>query len=254
MIPHELRGKTALITGAAKRIGRHIALTLAQHGMNLVLHYNCSEADAHGLRDELHEQGLKAFTVQADFCDPQQAETLIDRALELSGSLDLLINNASNFDANEVGDLDYDTFVQSLTINAWAPFVLARSYCHRIGHGQVINLIDSRVDDYDFKHTGYILAKTALLKATEMLALQYAPQVAVNGIMPGLILPPPGQDEAFLQSLAETVPLQRHGGPEDIAAAVVFLARSSFMTGALIHVDGGRRLKEYLHGSSYPDK
>jgi pteridine reductase len=254
MVSHELRGKTALITGSARRIGRHTALALAKHGMNLVIHYNRSEAEAHGLRDELHEQGLKAFTVQADFRDPRQVETLIDRALELAGSLDLLVNNASNFDANQVGELDYDTFVQSLTVNAWAPFALARSYCQKIGHGQVINLIDSRVDDYDFKHTGYIVAKTCLLKMTEMLALQYAPQVAVNGIMPGLILPPPGKDEAFLQSLADTVPLQRHGDPEDIAAAVVFLARSSFMTGALIHVDGGRRLKEYHHGSSYPDK
>lgn len=254
MALEDLRGRTALVTGASKRIGRHIALALARHGMNVVIHYNHSEAEAHELRDLLHEQGLQAWTLQADFLDPQQADTVIERALEMAGQLDLLVNNASDFDQNRVGQLDFDTLVASIAINAWAPFALARDFCVKIGRGKIINLIDSRVDDYDFRHTGYILAKTMLHKMTEMLALQYAPQVAINGIMPGLILPPPDKDDSFLDSLTDTVPLQRHGDPDDVAEAAVFLARSTFLTGALIHVDGGRHLKEYHHGSSYPDQ
>lgn len=251
----ELRGKTALITGASKRIGRQIALALGRHGMNIVLHYHKSETEAHELREELVEQGLQAWTVQADFRDPAQSEGLLDRALPLcGGQLDLLVNNASDFDRSRVGQLDFEALVQSMAINAWAPFALARDFCVKIGRGKIINLIDSRVDDYDFRHAGYILAKTALHKMTEMLALQYAPQVAINGIMPGLILPPPDQDQAYLEGLTDTVPLQRHGDPEDVAEAAVFLARSTFLTGTLIYVDGGRHLKEYAHGSSYPDQ
>lgn len=254
MALEELRGKTALVTGASKRIGRHIALALARHGMNIVIHYNHSEAEAHELRDLLVEQGLRAWTVQADFRNPAEAGSLIDRALELSGPPDLLVNNASNFDQERIGQLDFETLVQSMAVNAWAPFALSRDFCEKLGQGKIVNLIDSRVDDYDFRHTGYILAKTVLHKMTEMLALQYAPQVAINGIMPGLILPPPGKDETYLDSLTDTVPLQRHGDPDDLAEAVVFLARSTFLTGTLIYVDGGRHLKEYHHGSSYPDQ
>ncbi|MEN6548971.1 MAG: SDR family oxidoreductase [Armatimonadia bacterium] len=252
MAERELRGQVALVTGAARRIGRHIALALAAEGMDIVIHYNRSEAQARELQETIQEWGSTAWTLQANFRDEGRAHRVIERAADMAGRLDLLVNNAASFDAEQVPELTFETMVDALAVDAWAPFALSRDFCERIGHGMVINLIDSRVTDYDFNHTGYILAKHVLLKMTEMLALQYAPQVQVNGILPGLILPPPHEDAAYLDALTDTVPLKRHGDPDDVAAAAVFLAKSTFMTGAMIHVDGGRRLKEYGHGSSYP--
>lgn len=254
MALENLRGKKALVTGAARRLGRHIAFALADEGVNVVIHYNRSQAEALELQHLLLAKGVEAWTVQADFSDTEQVQQLLDQATELAGGLDLLINNASTFDRAQVSELEFAALVESLAINAWAPFTLSRSFCERVGSGQVINIIDSRADDYDFMHAGYILAKHMLSKLTQMLALKYAPQVAVNAIMPGLILPPQGQDDSYLETLANTVPLQRHGDPSDVAAAAVFLARSTFLTGSLIYVDGGRHLREYHHDDIRPDK
>lgn len=252
MAERELKGQVALVTGGARRIGRHIALALASEGMDVVIHYNHSEAQARELQETIQEWGCTAWTLQANFRDEGRTHRVIERAMDLAGRLDLLVNSAGTFDAETVADLTYEGFEEALALNAWAPFELTRDFCERVGQGTVINLIDSRVADYDFEHTGYILAKQVLLKMTEMLALEYAPHVQINGILPGLILPPAHEDPAYLDALAETVPLKRHGDPDDVAAAAVFLAKSTFMTGAMVYVDGGRRLKEYGHGSSYP--
>lgn len=252
MAERELRGQVALVTGAARRIGRHIALALAAEGMDIVIHYNRSEEQARELQETIQEWGCTAWTLQANFRDEGRTHRVIERATDLAGGLDLLVNSAGTFDAGRVQELTSEDLMEAVAVDAWAPFELSRDFCERVGHGMVINLIDSRVADYDFRHTGYILAKHMLLKMTEMLALQYAPHVQVNGILPGLILPPPHEDAAYLDGLADTVPLKRHGDPDDVAAAAVFLAKSTFMTGAMIYVDGGRRLKEYGHGSSYP--
>ena len=254
MAPQSLQGKTALVTGAAKRIGLAIALALAEEGMNIVIHYHRSATEAQSLVAKLRERGVQAWLLQADFRDPAQSETVIERALELAGSLDLLVNSASDFGSESVPDLTFETLTESLAVNAWAPFALARDFCEKAGHGQVINLIDAGVDGYYFHHVAYTLAKTSLHKLTEMLALQYAPQVAVNAIMPGLILPPPGEAETFLDALSHTVPMGRHGDPDDIAAAAVFLAKSTFLTGSMLYVDGGGHLGGRRPGSSVPPR
>jgi len=243
-----LNGKTALITGAAKRIGRAIALTLANEGVNIVVHYNRSDDEAEELRRELTDLGVKSWAVRADFAQPTEYASLLDRALEAAGSLEILVNNASIFPQEKLDEMTLESLNLNIEVNAWVPFQLCRDFAQKVGKGGIVNLIDSRTRGYDWNHTGYILSKHVLGVMTRMLALKYAPDVTVNGISPGLILPPPGQDQSYLDKLVNTVPLKRHGDAQDIADAALYLLKSDFLTGEVIYVDGGRHLLEYIGG------
>ncbi|MEN6415858.1 MAG: SDR family oxidoreductase [Armatimonadota bacterium] len=243
-------GKTALITGAAKRIGRAISLALADEGANIIVHYNTSRSDADNLALELSGHGVSAWTLQADFANPEEYKSVIRNAIDLAGTLDILVNNASIFPREDMSNVSFESFQNNMQVNAWAPFVLARSFADEMKRGKIINMVDSRVTSTDWTHVGYIWSKHVLHAMTEMMALAYAPNITVNAIGPGLILPPPGYDQSYIDALSGTVPLKRHGDPDDIAEAVVFLLRSDYITGHMIFVDGGRHLKEYDGGSN----
>ena len=249
----DLHGKTALVTGAAKRVGAAISRALAREGTNVVIHYRGSGSEAVRLRDELDSLGVRSWLVQADFEKPEEYETLIERSIEVAGGLDMLVNNASIFPVDSLSTITFDDLIRNMQVNAWAPFVLSRDFARLAGRGKIVNLIDSRTHDFDWTHVGYILSKHVLDVLTRVTALRYAPEIAVNGVAPGLILPPLGKDEDYLERLTHTVPLRRHGSPEDIAEAVVYLLKSDFLTGEVINVDGGRHLKEFESGP-HPDK
>jgi NAD(P)-dependent dehydrogenase (short-subunit alcohol dehydrogenase family) len=246
---NELKGQTALVTGGAKRIGRETALTLADRGINIIVHFNRSDSEARQLAEELEQKGVKAWTIQADFRQPGEYQTLIERAQKITGSLDILVNNASIFPVDTLAELSWSSLSVNMEVNAWVPFVLSRAFAQRTGRGKIINLHDSRLKGYDWTHVGYILSKHVLAAMTAMMALELAPHIAVNAVAPGLILPPPGKDASYIERLIQTVPLQRHGGPQDIADAIAFLVQSDFITGNVIYVDGGRHLHEYSNGS-----
>ncbi|MCJ7492325.1 MAG: SDR family oxidoreductase [Dehalococcoidia bacterium] len=249
----DLHGKSALVTGAAKRIGAAISLALASEGAKVILHYHGSGDQAERLRDEITALGVQSWLIQADFEKPQEYETLIERSIATAGGLDMLVNNASFFPVDSLATVTFESLVRNMEINAWVPFVLSRDFARLAGHGKIVNLVDSRTHDFDWTHVGYILSKHVLDVLTRVTALRYAPTITVNGVAPGLILPPPGEDESYIDRLTQTVPLKRHGSPEDIAEAVVYLLKSDFVTGETISVDGGRHLKEYESGPR-PDK
>jgi pteridine reductase len=249
----DLHGKTALVTGAAKRIGAAISLALAREGANVVLHYHGSGDEAGRLRDKITALGVSSWLLQADFEKPQEYETLIERAIETAGGLDMLVNNASLFPVDSLATVTFESLVRNMEVNAWVPFVLSRDFARLAGRGKIVNLVDSRTHDFDWTHVAYILSKHVLDVLTRVTALRYAPNITVNGVAPGLILPPPGEDQGYIDRLTHTVPLKRHGSPEDTAEAVVYLLKSNFLTGEVINVDGGRHLKEYQSGPR-PDK
>lgn len=240
-----LSGQTALVTGAARRIGRTTALALADEGVNVIVHYNTSAAEAEELALEVKRRGVQTWLVQAGFEAPGEYESLVQRSIELAGSLDILINSASVFPAETLQDLTFASLMRSMEVNAWVPFVLGRDLARQVGRGRIINMLDSRLVGYNYKHVGYILSKQVFAVLTEMMAVELAPDITVNGIAPGLILPPPGQPESYIEEMGNTVPLRRHGSPEDIAQAVLYLLKADFVTGEVIYVDGGRRLREY---------
>lgn len=247
----DLRGKTALITGAAVRLGRHIALALADVGVNIILHYRDSEDEARELSRLLESRGVSVWRIQADFDKTEGPEMLFRRSLDAAGSLHFLINSASIFPSDRIETLTYESLQQCLRINAWAPFTLCREFHRRIGAGKIVNLLDTRIADFDWHHVGYILSKQMLAHLTKMMAIEFAPNISVNGVAPGLILPPRGKDASYLEQLKTSVPLQAHGDADDVASAVLFLLQNRFITGEIIHVDGGRHLKEYSHGQNH---
>ena len=237
--------ETALITGAAQRIGRSLALALAERGMNVVVHHRHSAEQAEQVCAALAERGVRAWPLSADLGDPEAATALVERALGLSGSLDVLINNASSFSPDSIADASFDTLVANLRVNAWAPLLLSRSFARLVGRGRIVNLLDSKLMSHDRDHVSYLLSKHMLSVMTRMTALEFAPGITVNAVAPGLILPPAGRDERYLEALARGIPLRRHGAAADVAAAVLFLLGSDFITGQVIYVDGGAHLGEH---------
>jgi NAD(P)-dependent dehydrogenase (short-subunit alcohol dehydrogenase family) len=188
--------------------------------------------------------GVKACSVQADLSDERDFGSLIARAKEAAGGLDILVNNASVFAPSTMKDVTFEGLVEQLKVNAWAPFTLSRDFARVVPKGKIVNLLDTRVAGYDWRHVSYILSKDMLATLTRMMAIDFAPDVTVNAVAPGLILPPAGKDESYLQRLAQSVPLKRHGEPEDIAAAALYLLKNDYLTGQVIFVDGGRFLME----------
>lgn len=238
-----LSGKTVLVTGAAKRIGRAISLVLADEGANVVVHYNKSAAEAEALSSEIQARGIKAWAVKADLGKRVEYEGLVSRAIETAGSLDFLVNNASVFEPGGIGDLTFEELVSTMETNAWAPLALSRDFARLAGRGKIVNVLDARLPGHDRSYAAYILSKHMLHALTTMTALEFAPDVTVNAVAPGLILPPPGKGEAYLLRLAEKLPLRRYGAPEDVADAVVFLLGNNFITGQVIYVDGGSHVR-----------
>jgi pteridine reductase len=252
MAQAKLKGKIALVTGAGKRLGRCIALELAREGMNVIVHYRTAAHEAEAVAEEIRIHGCEAWTLQANLADHEHVEKVIPRALELSHHLDLLVNNASIFAAETPEEATFERLEDAMVTNAWAPFALTRAFAMRVGHGMVINMLDSRVTGHDPGHMGYIVSKTALAAYTRICAVSYAPDVAVNAVAPGLVLSPVGcEDPSFLTRAGHTLPLHHHGDAEDVAAAVVYLAGTTFVTGEVIYVDGGRHLKEFGFGQDH---
>jgi NAD(P)-dependent dehydrogenase (short-subunit alcohol dehydrogenase family) len=242
-----LGGRTALVTGAAKRIGRAIALALAQNGVRVVVHYNQSDQEAIALCAAIERLGVSAWPVKRDLLDTGQVESLFRDAVTHAGPIDILINNASIFERDTLWEATEESICKNMRIHAVAPLMLAREMGRQERAGHIINLLDTRVAIYDRVHASYGISKGALLALTGMLALELAPNVAVNAVAPGSILPPPGQSEAYLEKLAQANPMKRVGGPEDIVQAVLFLLHSRFITGQIIYVDGGIHMKGHIY-------
>ena len=243
-----LAGKTALVTGAAKRLGAATALALARQGANLILHYNTSAQHAAELARQVRVLGVNAWTLSANLADPHAAASLFPRAVDQAGPIDFLINNAAVFPENGLQDLTPDGLHGNINVNALAPLLIARCFAAQRRPGAIVNFLDARIVDADERHATYHLSKRMLFTLTRMMALEFAPAVRVNAVAPGLILPPEGEDERYLERLASTNPLGRFGSPEDVAEAVLFLLRSDFITGQVIFIDGGRHLRGNMYG------
>lgn len=248
MSPSTLTGRAILVSGAAKRLGRATALALAAHGADIIVHYGGSEAEAQSLAEQIRAEGRRAWTLRADLSSPEEVTGLFDRAVKEAGPVYGLVNSASIFPEDTLAQLSEESLTRNVRINAWAPFLLARAVAAQGIPASVVNFLDTRIRDYDARHVSYHLSKRMLFSLTRMMALEFAPQVRVNAVAPGLVLPPPGKDEAYLHSLVDTNPLKTQGSAEDIARAVVFLFTSPFITGQIIFVDGGRHMLGGAYG------
>ncbi len=240
-----LEGKTALITGAANRLGAQIARTLHQNGANLIIHYRESAANARALEQQLNDlRAESASCLQADLNDLDAINNLAHDAAQLYHGLDFLINNASSFYPTPIGKIteqDWDDLAGS---NFKAPLFLSQA-CYpylRETCGVIINMLDIYASSPLKNHSLYCSAKAANQMLVKSMALEMAPEVRVNGIAPGAILWPDKSNTAqpeYQKKLLKKIPLQRTGSPESIAQTVMFLLGNDYVTGEVIKVDGG---------------
>jgi pteridine reductase len=242
-----LDGRTALITGGARRVGAAIARRLHAAGANVVLHYRDSAADADALAAQLNGARPKsAATVKAELLAPIAPRALVSAALDHIGALDLLVNNASSFFPVGIGAIEASHWEELMGSNLRAPLFIAQEAAPKLAarRGAIVNIVDIHAERPLKGYPVYSVAKAGLAALTRALAVELAPDVRVNGVAPGAIAwPEDGQlDAAERQRILATTPLARIGTPEDIAQAVHFLACAPYVTGQVVAVDGGRSL------------
>jgi len=243
--PAELRiaGSTALVTGAARRIGRAVAVALAGRGANVVVHHRTSVDDAARVVKEARVSGVRAWSLRADLSDPDEVKALVPRAIEKAGPIGILVNNASVWPHGPESDASPCEAVEQLQVNATTPLELTRAVAAQGIAASVVNMLDARVADGDTPQGAYHLSKRMLLDFTLQCAVELAPLVRVNAVAPGLVLPPEGEGGEYVERLKQTNLLGRAGTVEEVVAAVVFLLEAGFTTGQVIFVDGGRHVK-----------
>jgi NAD(P)-dependent dehydrogenase (short-subunit alcohol dehydrogenase family) len=237
--------RVALGTGGARRIGRAISLALHRAGYAIAIQTNRSADDAETLRDEIARTGGRAAMVPADLGDQAAVARLVADASAIIGPLTLLVNNAAMFEPDEIGALDAGRFDRQFAVNLRAPLFLSEAFAAQAPAGanaSIVNILDQRVFKLTPQFVSYTLAKSALHAATRMLAQALAPNVRVNAVAPGPTMASARQDAADFARQAAAVPLGHGPTPEEIAAAVTYLAGARSVTGATLVVDGGQHL------------
>ena len=244
-----LDGKRVLVTGAARRIGRALALAAARAGADVVIHFNQSRFEAESVQAEIEQIGRRAVLLQADLSDPVQAAGLMERALE-SGPIYGLVNSAAIFTPLNWQDSRVEDWNTHLTLNLVVPFLLSQAFAKGLredGYGRIVNLLDWRAEHPGPDHLPYTISKAGLAALTKSLAVALAPRVSVNGLALGAILPaaPSSSNDAgeVNPAILDKVPAKRWGTLAEVGDALVFLLDGpEYVTGEILYVDGGRHL------------
>ena len=235
-----LAGKTALVTGAAKRIGRAIALALAGQGANVAITYLTSQQEAEQTVRELSVFDIDALAIRCDLRAPESIDAAVAEVAAEFGQLDLVVNNAGMFESARLEEITVEQWDRIFATNTRAPFLVARAaYPHlRASRGRIVNIGSLGGSHPWATHAHYCTSKAALHMLSETMAKAWAPEVSVNCVAPGMIVQ--GEIEEAYEHFARKTPMRRNGTAEDVAAAVLFFATApEFITGQLLTVDGG---------------
>ena len=241
----QLEGKVAVVNGGAVRLGRALALALAYQGVRLALHYGSSEGQAADTVSQIEAIGGEALALQADLSRLEETRTIIPRAMQHFGQVDILVNSAAIFEQGDLSHTTEENWDRHFAINLKSPFFLSQAFAAQVGRtrqGHIVNIVDWRAFRPGTHYMAYTMTKAALVTMTQSLALAAAPNIQVNAIAPGTILPPPGQGQAYLDQRAQTIPARRPGTPAEVAKALLYLLDSEFVTGEVIFVTGGEHL------------
>ena len=236
---------TALITGAAKRIGRAIALELARAGYDIAIHYRGSSTEAADLARAVEGQGRRAALLAADLMDEEAVLALLSQANAALGPVTALVNNASLFERDEALDATRDGWNRQMAVNLRAPFVLMQQFARLLPadrSGAIVNMADQRVWNLSPHFLTYTLSKSGLWTLTQTMALALAPRIRVNAVGPGPVLPNERQSPDQFRWHWSSLPLERQIQPEDVARAVRYLIEAPAVTGQMIAVDCGEHL------------
>lgn len=240
-----LQGKVALVTGAARRVGRSIAMALAQRGAKIAIHYNHSRGEAQRLADEVRDSfGREAGLFKADLADVRDTQRLAQAVVRQFKTVHVLVNNASIYERTLFGDISKFDWDAHLNVNLRAPFFLSQALGRVMkenGEGKIVNVADWAGERPYVDYIPYCVSKAGLLCLNTALAKALAPEVQVNAVLPGPVLLPENFNPKARQAVIGATLLKRLGSPEDVAQTVLFLIEGSdFVTGASITVDGGR--------------
>ncbi len=248
----DLEGGVALVTGGGRRVGRAIALALGARGARVAVHFRTSRDEARRTADELTQGGAEAWALQADLAEPAEVERLFDDLVARAGRLDVLVNSAASFEGRAFEEIDAAAWDEVLAINLRAPFLCLRRAAPLLAAGErrggkpglAVNIGDLSALQAWRGYAHHSVSKAGLLHLTRVAAVELAPRVRVNALVPGAILPPPGTDPAGAdwRKRGERVPLARTGEPREIGHAIVALAENDFITGAILPIDGGEGL------------
>ncbi|MCE7734760.1 MAG: SDR family oxidoreductase [Candidatus Heimdallarchaeota archaeon] len=245
-----IENKWALVTGAARRVGKNIAETLSKNGSNIFLHYGRSEEAAIKTANELGENGSEVILIQGNLGEPKEIEAMFSAIQETGNNLDITVNSAASFMKKEIKDTKVEQWDSVQNTNLRAPFLVAKKSAEMMMNnggtekGNIIFIADlSGV----FTWNGYAshgVSKAGIIHLTKSFAYEFAPDIRVNGVIPGLILPPPSLTVADKEwkSMIENIPLKRDGNPQYVSDTILFMLKNDFMTGNLIYVDGGEHL------------
>lgn len=238
------RPSLALVTGAARRLGKAIALGLAQEGYAIGLHFNQSESEADATDQILREQGVPVFLLQADLRNPDRIRTMFQQVDATGYKLKVLVNSASIMKRVKIGEITPDQWDETLDINLRAPLLCSQEAARRMQDGGVIiNLTDTGARKTWTSYGAYTVSKAGLETLTRLCARAFAPAVRVNAVAPGLILPSPDTSPEDWEKLVKKVPARMSGSEQDIVRTVLFLVRNGYITGETVHVDGGYGLE-----------
>lgn len=236
-------GKKILITGAARRVGRSLALAVARYGGDVIVHHGHSPVEAKQTQVDIQSIGRQAHVLQANLSDPEQTGELIERARAI-GPLFALVNNAAIFEPFNWEDTDIHIWNRHMDINLTAPFILSQAFAKSIKpdeEGRIVNILDWRALRPGGDHLPYTISKSALAALTYSLASALAPRITVNGLALGAVLPP--SDGTETKGILNAIPARRWANLDEVGQALLFLLTGpSYITGEIIHVDGGRHL------------
>ena len=240
-----LLGKVALVTGGGIRVGRAIAIALGRAGADVAVHFRTSRQEAESAADEIRAEGRRVTVVAGDLARPEDCRRVVRDSIAALGSLDFLVHSASNFHRASLDATDEALWDSAMNVNARAGFLLVREAAPTLKErqGRVVLVSDFLAESPARNYVAHSVSKTAVEGLVRALAVELAPEVPVNGIAPGTVLPPEGTTPAEVERLARRVPAKRIGSPDDVAATVVFLCSGpAFITGQVVRVDGGRSI------------
>ena len=247
--------RTALVTGAGKRLGRAIALAFAEEGYDLALHYNSSRQDAENVGAEVEVLGRKSVLVEGDLGDPSNAQGIVEAALALNGSLSLLVNSASYYDSDSLKTMTLESWRKLITVNLASQVFMMQAFSRQpeVPDGaSIVNMLDQQITTPSPAFFSYFTAKIGLEGATRLAAFELAPRIRVNGVAPGLVLPSWGQTQDEFEKRQAVMPLGVGLGAADIVGAIRYLASAPHVTGQVLFVDSGQRLMGMANSDLHP--
>lgn len=246
---------TALVTGGAIRLGKAIALALADTGYNIALHYNSSRQPALETAAEICERGVTCEIFQQDLSEASQLDAFLQKVHTRFPDLNVLVNSASGYAQAPITETTLEIFDSQMNINLRAPFFLTQAFAKHSQQGNIINILDNKIGYQQYPYAAYLLAKKALVEFTKMAALEFAPTIRINGVAPGVVMPMKSRTNDYIAWRIDNIPLKMQGTTQHITRTITHILDNDFVTGQIFVVDGGEALNHIgKNAADYPGK